>query len=656
MGNFSPVGRFHSLRQNEKQSLSSYYGMAKGLFRKLGGRDYTHSNASELKEDDLLFLNEFALAFIDGLADSGLRERLLRYKSLNRYDLTANSKYRTFSGVYTQIEGEVMTMIWEKSREIAEKDQVAEQQGLSCVKSWKILGNKATFHIDPIGYGKELQHAHELLKRVPSIQIMSLSQNQHESAASYLSRTVKTMLELGIYDVPGPQNTGLHLVMRQYIKGIQMEQVRLEVQQFADACPKGTLSLRAVARRHSSLQLAHELERCIEKGLYLEDTNASIAAYIEILRAPMARSSSGDPHFDLVVPLPPGADSLVADIRRLGDPAHLAPNQPRDPYKDRLEFPKSGVGVQCDVNFSAHLALQNTLLLRCYSHTDPRVRPLVLFIKHWAKVRQINTPYRGTLSSYGYVLMMLHYLVNIAQPFVCPNLQLLAQPPDSHLSPKQIEETVTCKGRNVQFWRDEATIQRLARDNALNQNQDSLGHLLRGFFEYYAQSNQMSTVSTRGFDWGRDVLSLRTPGGLLSKAEKGWTGAKTVYEVKETIAAPPTHPGQIPAPAPNQAAASVSHHGRVPSGTNREVKEVRNRYLFAIEDPFELDHNVARTVTHIGIVAIRDEFRRAWRIIREAGRGVQTEDLLQDVAAAENIREKEQFARLLEEIHGPGAL
>jgi terminal uridylyltransferase len=434
-----------------------------------------------------------------------------------------------------------------------------------------------------------------------------------------------------------------------------MEQVRLEVQQFADACPKGTLSLRAVARRHSSLQLACELQRCIEKGLYLEDVSASIIAYIGVLRAPMARSTSDDPHFDLVVSLPSGAGPLVADIRRLGDPAHLAPNQPRDPYKDRLEFPKSGVGVQCDVNFSAHLALQNTLLLRCYSHTDPRVRPLVLFVKHWAKVRQINTPYRGTLSSYGYVLIMLHYLVNIAQPFVCPNLQLLAQPPGPDLSPEQIEETVSCKGRNVQFWRDEATIQRLARDNALNQNQDSLGHLLRGFFEYYAQNNQMSTVPARGFDWGRDVLSLRTPGGLLSKAEKGWTGAKTVYEVKETLAAPPTHPGQTPAPAPDPAAASVSHHGRVPSGTNREVKEVRNRYLFAIEDPFELDHNVARTVTHNGIVAIRDEFRRAWRIIREAGRGVQPDNLLQDVAAAENIREKEQFARLLEEIHGPGA-
>ena len=47
--------------------------------------------------------------------------------------------------------------------------------------------------------------------------------------------------------------------------------------------------------------------------------------------------------------------------------------------------------------------------------------------------------------------------------------------------------------------------------------------------------------------------------------------------------------------------------------------DVRHRYLFAIEDPLELDHNVARTVNHNGIVAIRDEFRRAWRIIAAIG-------------------------------------
>jgi terminal uridylyltransferase len=78
------------------------------------------------------------------------------------------------------------------------------------------------------------------------------------------------------------------------------------------------------------------------------------------------------------------------------------------------------------------------------------------------------------------------------------------------------------------------------------------------------------------------VLSLRTKGGLLSKEEKGWVKAVT-----------------------EQGAG----------------KQVQHRYLFCIEDPFEQSHNVARTVTHNGIVAIRDEFRRAQRILRVVGDG-----------------------------------
>jgi terminal uridylyltransferase len=82
-----------------------------------------------------------------------------------------------------------------------------------------------------------------------------------------------------------------------------------------------------------------------------------------------------------------------------------------------------------------------------------------------------------------------------------------------------------------------------------------------------------------------------------------------------------------------------------------QMKEIRHRYLFAIEDPFELDHNVARTVTHNGIVSIRDEFRRAWRLIRTAGGKGWTEDLLADVGVAKN--DPLTFIKLLEDIHGP---
>ena len=246
----------------------------------------------------------------------------------------------------------------------------------------------------------------------------------------------------------------------------------------------------------------------------------------------------------------------------------------REKAKGPLDFPKDGVGIQCDINFFNPLGLHNTEMLRCYSLCDPRVRPMVLFVKAWAKQRRINHPYSGTLSSYGYVLMVLHYLVNVARPPVLPNLQLHAQ--------RSVMEGITIDDWSVNYWNDEAAIKESVETVGLTHNREPLGALLKGFYQYYA-----STANGFGFIWMKDVLSLRTPGGIRSKEEKGWTGAKT-----ETT----------------------------------DTREVRHRYLFAIEDPFELNHNVARTVTHKGIVAVRDEFRRAWRILGAVGHGTEPQD------------------------------
>lgn len=235
---------------------------------------------------------------------------------------------------------------------------------------------------------------------------------------------------------------------------------------------------------------------------------------------------------------------------------------PQTPVIDhaKLEF-VGDCGIQCDINFTNHVALHNTKMLWTYGQCDTRVRLMGIFVKNWVKARAINTPYHGTLSSYGFVLMVLHYLMNVTNPPVVPNLQGLAhghlwgQPP-----------TRSSEGHDIEFTHDLDQI----RDYMATQprNQNSLGALLQGFFRYYATHD--------GFNWTQDVISIRTPGGILSKQAKGWTGAKW-------------------------------------TGNKQNV---RLRYLLAIEDPFELEHNVARTVGHNGIKAIRDEFRRSWSMIQ----------------------------------------
>ena len=63
-----------------------------------------------------------------------------------------------------------------------------------------------------------------------------------------------------------------------------------------------------------------------------------------------------------------------------------------------------------DVCFNNMLGVYNTRMLRAYASCAWYVRPLVLAIKHWAKRRGINDASTGTLSSYAYCILAIHFL------------------------------------------------------------------------------------------------------------------------------------------------------------------------------------------------------------------------------------------------------
>jgi hypothetical protein len=575
------------LKQKENQSIADYYNTAKWTLRKLGGFDLSPSspepNAVQSKT-----LKDVCKAFISGLSSEALSTRLRTYKSISPlFDDTGEFVQRSLNGVWTQMEGERLALAFD-DRPLTEANQRRETDCLAAVEAWRELQDKSGPLRDTLLYNRQLYTAYEKLKNMSSLALVFLEQISHEQPNYYAARAHRLL-----DDLRGREDADLNVVapilIAHYVSGINNPQIQRDMQNFVQSQP----TFKDVILQHKVLQLAVDYEHALKKELYADEDRPYIDRYVTFLRN-RTNSVRIDPE-------------LLAKIRTLPDPTQISPNKPRDRYRDHLEFPKTDIGIQCDINFSAHLALHNTLLLRCYSHSDPRVRLLILFIKHWAKVRGINTPYRGTLSSYGYVLMVLHYLVNVAVPFVCPNLQLIQREPPPYLPPAEIQARTICKGRDVRFWRNEAEIKDLANRGLLNQNRDSVGSLLRGFFEYFAQSTQMSTVQCRGFDWGREVLSLRTMGGILTKQEKGWTGAKTVIETT-TIAAPPvssTPAMKVDSPkAPAKgASAAIDEEAmevktpKLPMRTMEETKEIRHRYLFAIEDPFELDHNVARTVS-----------------------------------------------------------
>ncbi|KAL7424383.1 hypothetical protein Q5752_000065 [Cryptotrichosporon argae] len=214
-------------------------------------------------------------------------------------------------------------------------------------------------------------------------------------------------------------------------------------------------------------------------------------------------------------------------------------------------------GIACDIGIENRLAIENTRLLLTYATIDPaRVRTLVLFLKVWAKRRRINSPYRGTLSSYGITLMVLFFLVHVKQPPVLPNLQRIA--PVRPIT----EEEMMLEGRNVYFFDDVEML----RQEWSSVNFESVGELLVDFFRYFSHDFQFNTM----------VLSLRA--GALTKESKGWTNDIDV-------------------------------------GGLNEMARDRNR--LCIEDPFEISYNVARTVTKDGLYTIRGEFMRATRILTQ---------------------------------------
>lgn len=258
----------------------------------------------------------------------------------------------------------------------------------------------------------------------------------------------------------------------------------------------------------------------------------------------------------------------------------------------------------CDLSMHNPLAVLNTSLLRSYAEITPVTRVLASIIKRWAKARDINSPARHTLSSYGYIIMLLHFLtyhkrtgtglvspvappegdndvrnriVPQATPLL-PNLQWMDHgwpnlpkgTPYRELTslPRQMmkhpmkEETYV----NTFFYKpktpnDKAVLQMLFPGQDL-----SLAIILASFFRYFAYE----------FDYKRHVVSLHS------------TAARGIVE--------------------------------------REVKAELDGWrnysaALAIEDPFELEYDVAHVLRGGYYHRIRREFALAYTKIADAASG-----------------------------------
>ncbi|KAI7906035.1 uncharacterized protein BX663DRAFT_449044 [Cokeromyces recurvatus] len=155
--------------------------------------------------------------------------------------------------------------------------------------------------------------------------------------------------------------------------------------------------------------------------------------------------------------------------------------------------------LSCDINVNNTLALQNTKMIKTYVALDPRVRPLMMTIKHWTKQRVLNDAANGgTLSSYTWTCMIINFLQQ-REPPILPVLHLIENE----------------NKKDDYFYDDVDKLKGFG-----SKNHESLGGLMFAFFRRFAIE----------FDYNTQVVSVRQ-GRYLTKQEKGWDTGRNKFSL-----------------------------------------------------------------------------------------------------------------------------
>ncbi|KAK9887622.1 hypothetical protein WA026_023581 [Henosepilachna vigintioctopunctata] len=138
-----------------------------------------------------------------------------------------------------------------------------------------------------------------------------------------------------------------------------------------------------------------------------------------------------------------------------------------------LKFKDLATGFEIDLNCNNGIGIKNTHLLHCYARLDWRVRALVVVVKVWAQINNINDAKNMTISSYSLALMVINYLQCGVTPPVLPCLHGLV--PEIFNGSM---ETSTDVQEDIEFIKD-----------FKSDNTNCLGDLLIGFLNYYSHFN-----------------------------------------------------------------------------------------------------------------------------------------------------------------------
>lgn len=259
--------------------------------------------------------------------------------------------------------------------------------------------------------------------------------------------------------------------------------------------------------------------------------------------------------------------------------------------------------IECDLSMHNPLAVLNTSLLRSYAEITPVIRVLAAIIKRWAKARDINSPARHTLSSYGYIIMLLHFLTfhrRTGNGLVCPIAPPEGDPQVRNQTTPQANPLLPNLQWLDQMWPNMPKGTPYREISTLPQNM--MKHPMKD-----------STVNTFFYKpktpHDKQVLQLLFPGQDLSLAillASFFRYFAHEFDYKHHV---------------------VSLHSTASRGVvEREVKAELDGWrnygaALAIEDPFELDYDIAHVLRGGYYHRIRREFALAYTKIADAASG-----------------------------------
>ncbi|RCN45320.1 PAP/25A associated domain protein [Ancylostoma caninum] len=155
-----------------------------------------------------------------------------------------------------------------------------------------------------------------------------------------------------------------------------------------------------------------------------------------------------------------------------------------------VRFRGKDMDIEADISYRNDLALHNTQLLRQYCKWDEERLPILgVWVKTWAKRCGVGDASKGSLSSYAWILMLIHYLQRTEPVRMLPFLQYGIHNPS---------EDQYVNGWNVDFWKfvDVGQSQRIGI---------SAYELFVGFLDYFSTH----------FQYDKHVIQINTPGNVV---------------------------------------------------------------------------------------------------------------------------------------------